>query len=448
MGRRVDLTTKLKLKIAALLTGTGVVLLALLFATQEFPDLWLWLLFAATLILFEWNAVEVNDGLAVSPSVMVTLTAAVVFGPGSATLGAAAMAALGLLTPADLRERRWFQPLANFGQFVITTAVSVRVLELFLPAEVTVDNLWRVAVGAAVAASINLMVQITIVSWVVHAVYQRRELRPWAQMAANNVSHLAMGFLGGLLGATYLLVGPVTLPLIFTAFFVGHMALSAWGELREAQEATLRGFVKALEAKDLYTRGHTERVAHFAELIGEQLRYNPTQLQRLRWAALIHDVGKLAVPRDLIRKKARLTEEEYAQMQRHVHVVEDILAEVEFLHPMVHIASGHHAHYDGSGYAGAAHNHGDQPTQEMSVLAVADAFDAMTSTRSYRVALSQEYAFAELQRHAGSQFDPEVVAALMTVLERAGERYGSTELADEHEARRLAETMEGYRIYG
>ncbi len=444
----MDDTTKLKLKLALGLAGAGTLLLALLAVLQDFPEPRLWALFAAALVFFEWNSVEVNDRLLVSPSVMVTLTSAVVFGPGSATLGVAAMAALGLLTPADLRGRRWFQPLANFGQFVITATVSVFVLELFLPTEVTIDNLWQVALGTAVAASIHSLVQFTIVSWVVHAVYQRREVRPWTQMGSNHASYLAMGFLGGLLGATYLLVGAVTLPLIFTAYFVGHLAFAAYGELREAQEATLRGFVKALEAKDLYTRGHTERVAHFAELIGEQLRYNPAQLQRLRWAALIHDVGKLAVPRELIRKKARLTDEEYAQMQRHVHVVEDILAEVEFLHPMVHIASGHHAHFDGSGYAGGTHSRGDAPTQEMSVLSVADAFDAMTSTRSYRVALSQEYAFTELRRHAGSQFDPRAVEALIAALERTGERYGSTELASEAEARRIAETMEGYRIYG
>ncbi len=441
-------STSLKLKLAGGLATLGVVLLALLFRVQTFPDLEVWALFAASLVFFSWRSVEINDHLSVSPSVMVTLTAAVVFGPGSATLGVATMAALGFLTATDVRQRQWFQPLANFGQLVITATVSAWVLEAFLPAQVTADNLWQVALGTAVASSVHGLVGFTIVSWVVHVVYQKRDVRPWAQMGANHISYIGMGFLGGLLGATYLLVGAVTLPLIFTAYFVGHLAFAAYGEMREAQEATLRGFVKALEAKDLYTRGHTERVAHFAEMIGEQLRYNPTALQRLRWAALIHDVGKLAVPRQLIRKKARLTDEEYAQMQQHVHVVEDILAEVEFLHPMVHVASGHHAHYDGTGYAGAGHSHGDAPTQEMSVLAVADAFDAMTSTRSYRMALSQEYAFAELRRHAGSQFDPEVVEALIAALERTGERYGSTDLDDEAEARRIAETMEGYRIYG
>ncbi|MGH7511120.1 MAG: HD-GYP domain-containing protein, partial [Gemmatimonadales bacterium] len=161
-----------------------------------------------------------------------------------------------------------------------------------------------------------------------------------------------MGFVGGLLGATYHIVGPVTLPMIFVVFAVGYLTFSSYGQLREAHEATIRGFIKALEAKDLYTRGHTERVAYFAQLIGEELGYRGTRLERLRIAALIHDVGKLAVPRDLIRKSGRLSDAEYAEMQRHAHMVEDILAEVDFLRPMVEIASNHHSRYDGSGYGG------------------------------------------------------------------------------------------------
>ena len=185
--------------------------------------------------------------------------------------------------------------------------------------------------------------------------------------------------------------------------------------------------------------GHTERVAYFAELVGEELGFNGTQLERLRWAALIHDVGKLAVPRDLIRKRARLSDEEYEQMQQHVHLVDELLSEVDFLQPMVAIAASHHVHYDGSGYSPHGHDDGDEPDMESCILAVADSFDAMTSTRSYRVALTQEYALEELSKNAGGQFHPEAVAALTRALERRGERYGSPDVASEREARRLAE---------
>jgi putative nucleotidyltransferase with HDIG domain len=253
------------------------------------------------------------------------------------------------------------------------------------------------------------------------------------------VPYIGMGFLGGLLGAAYLRIGPATLPLIFVVFFVGYMAFESYAQLREAQESTLRGFIKALEAKDLYTRGHTERVAKFALMIGQAMGFSGTDLERLRWAALIHDVGKLAVPRDLIRKRARLSEDEHNVMQEHVHYVEELLNEVQFLEPMVAIAANHHAHYDGKGYYSDHHEHGDTPGREACILAVADSFDAMTSTRSYRVALTQEYALAELRRHAGSQFDPAVVEAFIDALAKSGERYGSPVEITEDEARRRAE---------
>ncbi len=431
---------RLKTLFAAVLGGTSVLLVVGLFALAEFPDeLWLWAVFAGAFVFFEWNAVEVNDRLIASPTVMVMTTAAVIFGRETAILGLATMAAIGPLTPADVRDRRWFQPIANSGQLVISAVTSASVLVLLLPEVVDRSTLWRVALAAAIAAVVHSLVNLSIVSFVVRSVFGHREVRPWSKYVAVVTPMLGMGFLGGLLGAAYHLVGPATLPLIFVVFFVGRMTFASYAQLREAQESTLRGFIKALEAKDLYTRGHTERVAYFADLIGRAMGFNGTRLERLRWAALIHDVGKLAVPRDIIRKKARLSTEEWSQMQAHTHLVEDLLAEVDFLQPMVAIASNHHTHFDGNGYHGSHHVGEGEPPLEARILSVADSFDAMTSTRSYRVALTQEYAFSELRHHAGSQFDPEVVEAFIAVIEKRGERYGSPDVNSEEEARRRAE---------
>ena len=425
----------------------GLLILALLFWTpwQTFPDPFLWAAFAAAFVYFEWHSVEVNDRLFASPSIMVLLTAAVIFGPQSAVVGAAAMAALAVATPQDIRERRWFQPIANFGQLVASAAAATTVLSLFLSigvpdgTSVLDSGLWRIAIGSALAAIVYGTVNYRMVLFAVSRVYGRLEVRPWSHIGAILLPMTGMGFLGGMLGATYLIIGTAALPLIAVVFFVGYLAFESYARLREAQESTIRGFIKALEAKDLYTRGHTERVARFAEMIGKQMGYDGTQLERIRWAALIHDVGKLAVPRELIRKRSRLTEDEYEVMQHHVHFVEDLLDDVDFLKPMIEIASNHHAHYDGNGYHGAGHEHGDQPSKEACILAVADTFDAITSTRSYRVALTQPYAYAELRRHAGTQFDPEVVEAFIAAMEKSGNSYGSTiELTDD-EARSIAE---------
>jgi hypothetical protein len=431
---------RLKVLFAAVLGGAGVAILALLFATSEFPSpIWLWALFAFAFFALEWNAVEVNDRLFASPTVMVLMTAAVIFGHETAVLGASTMAATGMVSAADVRQRRWFQPIVNGGQFVISAAASATVLVLLLPDEITVSTLWIVTSATALAAVVHSLVNYGIVTLIVRTVFGHREIRPWSKVGAIMVPMVGMGLLGGLLGAAYHLVGSVTLPLIFVVFFVGRMTFASYAQLREAQESTLRGFIKALEAKDLYTRGHTERVAYFSDLIGRAMGFNGTRLEQLRWAALIHDVGKLAVPRDIIRKKARLSTEEWSQMQAHTHLVEDLLAEVDFLQPMVAIASNHHTHFDGNGYHGSRPASETDPPLEARILAIADSFDAMTSTRSYRVALTQEYAFAELRHHAGTQFDPDVVEAFIEIIERRGERYGSPDVASDAEARRRAE---------
>jgi HD-GYP domain-containing protein (c-di-GMP phosphodiesterase class II) len=350
------------------------------------------------------------------------------------------MAALGAVSARDVRQRRLFQPVANFGQLVVTAGVSSLILEQFLlQAEQALGGAyWSwVALGSAVAAIAYVLVNYTFVALAVRIVF-RQNLKAWSHLSELAPSYLAMGFVGGLLGATITRT-EVVLPLVFVVFIIGYHAIASFGELREAHAATLRGFVKALEAKDLYTRGHTERVAEFSALCGQELGFRGTRLERLRWAALIHDVGKLAVPRELIRKRGRLTPDEYEELQRHAHMVEEILAEVEFLQPMVEIASAHHANFDGSGYGGSGHSHGEKPSTEAAILAVADAFDAMTSTRSYRMALSQSYAFGELRRNAGTQFDPEVVEAFIRAITKTGHTYGSPFLDDPEKARLLAE---------
>ncbi len=442
----MDRQTRTQARLAALYGALGVVVLAAL-ATHPafpFPDPLTWLVFTVVFVALEWRAVEVNDRMVMSSTVMVALTAGVVFavGEGSAALGMAAMAALGPLVPEDLRQRRWFQPAVNFGQMVATAAVSGIILDYLLGSVASPPGnraLIRISVVTAAVAVVHATLNFGQVRSIVRVAYARRDIRPWSGFGTLVPSYLVMGFVGGLLGATLLVLDWVVLPLVLVVFVAGHLAFASYAELREAHEATLRGFIKALEAKDLYTRGHTERVAYFAQLIGEQLKFRGSRLQRLRWAALIHDVGKLAVPRDLIRKKGRLSEAEYQELQTHAHIVEDLLAEVEFLRPMVQIASGHHSHFDGSGYGGTGHTHGNRPSREACILAVADAFDAMTSTRSYRMALSQEFAFSELRRKAGTQFDPEAVEALIAAMRRTGERYGSPTLNSEGEARRLAE---------
>ena len=416
--------------LAGAFAGAGAVVLAFLFAVQSDPQpLGLWAVFAAAYAVLQLAAVEVNDRLFISSSMMVAFTTAVVFGRESAVLAVALMAAVSALHPDDLRERRWRQPAGNFGQLVISAAIGIAVFLPFLPhGPVTAGDLPLLAVGAALAAVVYDWVNFRLVASFVRVAYPDRSLRPWSKMLANHFALSVLGAFGGILGAAYVLVGPLILPLMFFTFLVGHVGFASYSKLREAHEDTVRGFVKAVEALDPYTRGHTERVAHFARLTGEHLGLGPERLETLRWAALIHDVGKVAVPPDLLHKPGLLTDEEYRQTVRHMQVVEEVLGRVDFLRPMVAIVAGQHALLDETTDGEVA--------VESRILATADAFDAMTSTRSYRSAVTQATAFDQLRRRA-EVYGPEVVDALIAAIAAEGEVYGSPDDASAAEVERL-----------
>lgn len=435
-----------KIKIAVPYALLGLATLAVSFFLSEMPSWPVWGLFAGLFVILEMFAVEVNDRLFISSSIMVIMTAGTIFAiqpDSNATFAMALMAGMAMFTPVDFRERRWFQPVSNFGQLVVCGAASGLILDLGLGhlERVSTDVLLRVALFAALASIVYVAINNVLVRQAVKTVYGRRNLQPWSQMNVLMGGQGVMGLLGGLIGAAYLIAGqpPAVLVLMVAVYGIGHLSLYAFAQLRESHLSAIRGFVKTLEAKDMYTRGHTERVAFFAQMIGEELGFSGTQQERVKWAALIHDLGKLAVPTELIRKKGRLEREEYDQMKRHAHLVEEILAEVDFLQPMVEIASGHHSHYDGNGYGGRGHTEGETPSLEACIIAVADAFDAMTSARSYRMALSQEYALEELGNNAGGQFHPEVVDAFERALSKQGRNWGAPHVNDEEMARRLAE---------
>jgi HD-GYP domain-containing protein (c-di-GMP phosphodiesterase class II) len=427
----------------------GVAVLVVTALISEPPPWGLWFSFAALFVFLEFFAVEVNDRMLQSSSIMVIMTAGVMFAiePNSdAKFAMALMAAAAAVTPLDFKERRWFQPLANFGQFAVAGAVAGLLLDenlSLLEGRITTGNLFRVAVASSLASLAYVLTQTVLVRRAVRIVFGSDNLEPWSKMGVLFSGQVVMGLLGGLIGAAIVIANrPAILVLIVGVYGIGHMSLYAFGQLRDSHIGSLRGFVKTLEAKDMYTRGHTERVAYFAQLIGEELAFTGTQLEEVRWAALIHDLGKLAVPTELIRKRGRLDDGEYEVMKDHAHLVEEILAEVDFLQPMVEIASGHHSHFDGNGYGGSGHIEGKAPSLESCIVAVADSFDAMTSARSYRMALSQQYAIAELRRHSGGQFHPDVVDAFERALNKTRRRWGAPHVNDEEMARRLAEEPE------
>jgi diguanylate cyclase (GGDEF)-like protein len=178
----------------------------------------------------------------------------------------------------------------------------------------------------------------------------------------------------------------------------------------------------AVDAKDSYTRSHCQTVSQLCALVAAELGLSPDRVVRMRLAGLLHDVGKIGVPDAILNKPSRLDDTEFAQMQRHATLGGDIVAAADLAEES-HWIRHHHERYDGAGYPDGIQR--DEIPLESRIILACDAYEAMTSNRPYRKAPGHAFAIAELKKHAGTQFDPEVVDALCNALAtRAAEPEG------------------------
>ncbi|MEP6707244.1 MAG: HD domain-containing phosphohydrolase [Pyrinomonadaceae bacterium] len=187
----------------------------------------------------------------------------------------------------------------------------------------------------------------------------------------------------------------------------------ALGSLEGAYRSTLRALTAALETRDAETHGHSERVVSYSLRLGREYGLTLEQLKSLEFGALLHDIGKIGVPDAILRKPAKLTEEEWVRMREHPLHGQQILRGIEFLEGAARVVAQHHEKWDGSGYP--LRLRGKEIDLCARIFAVADAFDAITSDRVYRKGKSYAVAAKELDEWAGTQFDADVIAAFHRV---------------------------------
>ena len=189
---------------------------------------------------------------------------------------------------------------------------------------------------------------------------------------------------------------------------------AAEAETRSAYLGAIRALAAALDARDPYTAGHSERVSTLSVMMGREMNLGSDQLEVLRLGALLHDIGKIGVSDQILRKNGPLTADEFEQIKRHPALGARILRQVPFLSPHLPIVELHHERPDGRGYPFGLR--GEDVPLEARIVHVADAFDAMTSARAYRAARPASVAIAELERFAGTQFDTACVDALIAAM--------------------------------
>jgi len=187
-------------------------------------------------------------------------------------------------------------------------------------------------------------------------------------------------------------------------------------DLRSTYMRTIRVLAQAIEARDHYTHSHSENVARYAVVIANQLKLPAKEVELIRQACELHDLGKIGIGDNILLKPAALTSLEWQQIKKHPAIGAQILEPLTFLNGVVELVRQHHEHYDGSGYPDG--RKGDDILLGARIIHVADAYEAMRSARSYRkIPLLKEEAILEIKLNSGTQFDPKIVDAFLQVVD-------------------------------
>jgi len=184
--------------------------------------------------------------------------------------------------------------------------------------------------------------------------------------------------------------------------------------IRDNYLKTISGFALAVEAKDKYTHGHSENVMKYTVILAQHLGLTPQEIEQIKYAGLLHDIGKIGVDEAILNKPGKLTLEEFEQIKKHPDLGSRILANVPFFESLIPLIRHHHEYFNGEGYPDGLAN--EQIPFGARILSVADAFEAMTSNRPYRKAMSHETAFEIIHKEKNSQFDPNIAEAFIEVM--------------------------------
>lgn len=306
----------------------------------------------------------------------------------------------------------------NIGAMVVSVAAAHGAMKA-LPMP-----LWySVPIGGAVYSAVNLLLLTLAVSLATGLSFRA----VWAEskvvfMTMQQVVLTTSGyFLGQMVtteGWRILLVGlPIPMLYYFYAYYAG-LALRHTRELEEQSTELIKTLAAVVDARDAYTYGHSTMVARYSTAIAEAMGYGPEGVTALTRSALLHDIGKVAIPEQVLFKPGSLTAAEYDLMKQHAAIGGEILGQISALRGAALVARTHHERWDGRGYPDGLS--GEQIDMDSRIICVADSLDTLISDRPYRAGMTLDQALAEIRRCAGTQFDPQVVAALDQVVEQYG----------------------------
>ncbi|MGA7670570.1 MAG: HD-GYP domain-containing protein, partial [Nitrolancea sp.] len=382
-------------------------------------------LFICLVVLAHRYAADIDGRGTTSVAVVPMIGAALLFnayGVAAVTVAFAVVAKLKAHSPIH-------RMLFNFGCMLLADGAAVLIFREMVHGPLAQARYVQMLVPGFLAGLTFYLVNHLLICLIRSMAERRRALDIWSEDYRWLWPHYVMaGLLGMTLSVTYEVMGAAVTIVMASPVALMHLAITQFirrttgyvNELRrlnrqlsDSYESTLQALSRALDTRDAETEEHSQRVRRYTELIGRRFGLPEGEIAHLSRGALLHDIGKIGVPDAILLKPAQLTADEVEAMRKHPVIGHAMIAHIPFLTRAADIVLHHHESFDGSGYPGRLA--GEEIPLGARIFAVVDTFDAMTSDRPYRRALSFEDAFAEIQRERGRQFDPRIVDTLLSL---------------------------------
>ncbi|MBU1035625.1 HD-GYP domain-containing protein [bacterium] len=409
----------LKLKVYIVVV-TALAIPLFIYLIPSFPSLsniWPVLIFFLALSTFaEFIPVDLPIGGVMSIGFPIDFVLILVYGPALAML----VSVLGALI-SEIIERKisWYKILFNASQLALSAGIAGLVYQ-YTGGIIGFQNFFRFIFPAALCAIIYCLVNLVLVTMFISLDQGSRITAVWRINFKDVLpTYLAEAPLGFLMAIVYVEVGIFGILLFFLPLLLARRSFELYTKMRKMYLETIRALAAAIDAKDPYTKGHSERVAETSVALAQELNLSDRDIENIEYTALLHDIGKIGIADNILGKDSSLTVKEFDKIKEHTIMGANIIEPVDFLKNSYKAIYHHHERYNGKGYPDGIKSE-DIPILAR-IIAVADAYDAMGSDRPYRKKLNKDKILKELKDQSGKQFDPEVVKALISVLDRERE---------------------------
>jgi len=412
-----NLSLKLKIYILVII-GLAIALFIYLIPSLSLtPNMWLIFIFFLTVSTFaEFIPVDLPLGGVISIGFPIDFVVILVYGPALAMLITIFSA---LINEIIERERSWYKIIFNASQCALSAGIAGLVYK-YTGGIIGFQNFFEFIFPAALCAFIYCLINLILVTIVISLAQGVRITTVWRINFKEILpSYLAEAPIGFFMAVVYVEVGVLGILLFFLPLLLARRSFELYAKMRKIYLETIRALTAAIDAKDPYAKGHSERVTQTSVALAQELNLSEREIENIEYAALLHDIGKIGIDERILGKNDGLTSEEFKRIKEHTIMGAKIIKPVEFLKDSYKTVYHHHERYDGDGYPDGLK--GEDIPISARIIAVADAYDAMGSDRPYRKKLSKDKIMKELKEQSGKQFDPKVVKALISVLDRERE---------------------------